>query len=152
MHSASATRNEKEATSQQHSPSSTMAFPFCVTALMRGSWPAISACRAWCFFSRFWTPIKSLPERGTTPKSSREKSTPPLSAFPTVSLKNPVQLKLDFAHSDTGPPPAVRVGLFLTGLPSDRSRLTSVGGGGNGFFLPNPRLFILNVTEELLQP
>ena len=70
-----------------------MAFPFCVTALMRGSWPAISACSAWCFFSRFWTPIKSLPERETTPES-REKSTPSLSAFPTVSLKNPVQLKL----------------------------------------------------------
>lgn len=30
---------------------------------MRGSWPAISACKAWCFFSRFWTPIKSLPEK-----------------------------------------------------------------------------------------
>ena len=122
-----------------------MAFPFCVTALMRGSWPAISACSAWCFFSRFWTPIKSLPERETTPKS-REKSTPSLSAFPTVSLKNSVQLKLYFAHSDTGPLP------FLTGLPSDRGSLTSVGGGGNGFFLPNPRLLILDVTEELLQP
>ena len=86
-----------------------------------------------------------MPERETTPKS-REKSTPSLSAFPTVSLKNSVQLKLYFAHSDTGPLP------FLTGLPSDRGSLTSVGGGGNGFFLPNPRLLILDVTEELLQP
>lgn len=46
----------------QNVPSSTIEFPFWVTALMRGSWPAISACKAWCFFRRFWTPIRSLPK------------------------------------------------------------------------------------------
>ena len=43
-------------------PSFTICSPWPHTVPIRGSCPASSASRAWCFFIRFWTPMRSRPD------------------------------------------------------------------------------------------
>ena len=56
-------------------PSLIISPPCWLTLLMRGSCPANSACRAWCFFMRFCTPMRSRPAQISTQKSIQEVTT-----------------------------------------------------------------------------